>query len=578
MPTRQPSSADPESATPAFRLRTRCGHRLTAVWRGLRADPLVATLAALVALPGLLAVVSASGRDWAPVHDWAIIAFRVSDVGGEHAPLVGMPSRYEWSHPGPALFWVLNPFYRALGVRGVLVGTGLLNVASLGGACAIAYRRAGRSFMVLFAFTAAVLVHATTPTLLVDPWTPWVAVLPFLCFTMLAWSVMCGDARCIPFLVGVGSFVVQTHVGYAPLVAGLGLVAAAWVLTASRAVRGATSGAPRARLWQRPAITDAIVAVVMWAPPVAQQVSGSDGNLSELATFFADPPDPALGLGDAIGVVGHQLSVPAPWIRGLPPDSEGDFVQKISKQGSSLPAFAMLGALLLAAVLARRRGLHDESALAALAAASIVVGTTAVARVTGGAYEYLVRWLWVVALLAWTALAWTATRLVASYLRDSGRTSTSTRAARGLTATVVLATALTAGISSRDALPVDLPEAPGADAVAALAGPVSHALPEGETFLLTVFDSRDSGAAGPGLTLQLDRRGHTVRMESFYEPWVEGFRTIERPDATAEIVVVGDSATGFQTTPAHRLIAEYEPGHGSDAQGYRAYLLDDPAP
>ena len=58
-------------------------------------------------------------RAWAPSGDRAIQVLRISDVGTSHTPLTGSWSRFGWDHPGPIVFWVLAPFARLLGDRGV---------------------------------------------------------------------------------------------------------------------------------------------------------------------------------------------------------------------------------------------------------------------------------------------------------------------------------------------------------------------------------------------------------------------------------------------------------------------------
>ena len=39
------------------------------------------------------------------------------------------------------------------------------------------------------------------------------AVLPFLAFVLLVWSLADGEVVMLPWLVGVGTVLVQTHVG-----------------------------------------------------------------------------------------------------------------------------------------------------------------------------------------------------------------------------------------------------------------------------------------------------------------------------------------------------------------------------
>src|SRR5436190_2093788 len=202
--------------------------------RGSRLTSL--TVAGLLVLPALVAAASLLGRHWYASADHAYEVLRIGDVGGQHTPLVGVASRFGWYHPGPLLFLLLAPSQRLLGETGVLAGTAALNAAALVGVVVVVRRRGGTALVLWTGLLVAALVHALGPGLLLDPWNPWVALLPFLCFALLAWSVACGDHAALPWAVGVGSFVVQTHVGYGPLVVGLlGVVLVVVVLGRARA-------------------------------------------------------------------------------------------------------------------------------------------------------------------------------------------------------------------------------------------------------------------------------------------------------------------------------------------------------
>ena len=113
----------------------------------------------------------------------------------------------------------------------------------------IARRRGGLPLVVLVGGAVLTLTWALGPSLLADPWNPWAAVLPFFTFVLLAWDLADGELRALPWLVGVGTYLVQTHVGYTPLVLGLGLAAA--LLAAGRSGTGRpravrSEGRPRA--------------------------------------------------------------------------------------------------------------------------------------------------------------------------------------------------------------------------------------------------------------------------------------------------------------------------------------------
>ncbi len=250
----------------------------------------------LVAVPFLGAIGSLIGRHWYPSSDQGLELLRIRDVGGSHTPLLGAWSRWGWAHPGPSLFWTLAPFYRVLGNNGVLVGVGLINGASAIGVVLVGYRRGKYVGALLAGFTVALVTNALGLGMLIEPWNPWVAFLPFVLYIGLVWSVLCGDLATLPLAVGVGSFVVQTHFGYLPMVGGLVLLAAvaAAASTVSRRRSGGNEVDRRARsrsLLRRPLILAGVVGLALWAPVIVQQATGHPGNLSELITYVRHPPE-----------------------------------------------------------------------------------------------------------------------------------------------------------------------------------------------------------------------------------------------------------------------------------------------
>src|SRR5205807_1091299 len=155
----------------------------------------------------------------------------------------------------------------------------LLNAAALVGVAVVAVRRGGTALLLWTALLVAALVYALGPGLLLDPWNPWVPVLPFLFFVLLVWSVACGDHPTLPWAAGVGSFIVQTHVSYAPLVGGL-LVVALLVVVLGRARTGLGR-------WLALAGEDPLVPSV---PPLTPQATGHTPNLDQVARYFTNPP------------------------------------------------------------------------------------------------------------------------------------------------------------------------------------------------------------------------------------------------------------------------------------------------
>ena len=388
---------------------TRAGNP-DARWRSIslvgrdRAAVAFAGLVVLTVAPVVAAAVSLVGQHWHPASDLAIQLLQIDDVGSRHTPLTGVHSRYGWDHPGPLLLWLLAPFDRLFGPTGVLVGVAVLNIAALVGALVIARRRGGVTLTAVVATMLLLLTLANDTDLFVNPWNPWVAVLPFFTYVLLAWSVADGDVGTLPWLVGVGTFVVQAHVGYAPLVLGAGVFAGAMARRAGR-----DHGARRAL------VGAAIVAVALWLPPIVQQLRSADGNLAAIVEFFRHPPEARAGWRTAWGVMGTELGPPGAWLAG---DERGVFGVAPS---AALPAVALVVLTAALGVLAARRGAPSPARLALLIVALCGLGVVATSRITGVIGTYIVRWWWVLAAVVWLSIVWSVMCLLAPPARRAAR-------------------------------------------------------------------------------------------------------------------------------------------------------------
>jgi hypothetical protein len=507
--------------------------------------------ATLLALPLLIAAVSLIGYHWHPASDLALEVLRIRDVGGHHTPLVGVQSRFGWDHPGPLMFWLLAPFNWLFGQTGLLAGTALLNAAALTGSLVVAWRRGGLALLALVAIVGALLTHALGPELLIEPWNPWVPVLPFLLFVMLAWSVAERDWATLPWLVGIGSFVMQTHVGYAPVVIGLGGVACAlgaYGTTRSRYSTGdgdsITAGAlrPSPRRW---IIVAVIVGVVLWLPPVVQQLTGSPGNLGEIVDSFRHPKESLAGWDFGFGVMGRELGFIGPWITGDDATSTG-----LIGTASTIPALLILGATAALGWLAWRRGARDAGRLAILAVTGAGLGVVAVSRITGFLGPYLVRWAWVLAALVWLSLAWSLWRVVAR--------TTLTKALVALCLIAVLALTASTGWSAAS---VQAPQHVFSDTIARLGPRTAVHLQRDKRYQLTFVDFENLGAVGVGMFLDLTERGESVRMEPGLSHAVGSWRTARRSQVDGILIVVAGSYAerGWAPPPHATRIAQYDP-------------------
>jgi hypothetical protein len=374
-----------------------------------RMSLLAALCVGAAVLPVIVAAARAIAGDWRAIGDNAYFAIRAADVFTEHHPLLGswtsvsVSIGFDVNNPGPLFFDALAIPVRVGGAHaGLAVGVALVNIAAIVGIAAIARRQAGTPGVVAAMAAAAGLGWAMGSELLFEPWQPHSLLYPFLCFLFMVWALACGDVVMLPWAVGLGSYIVQTHVGYTVLVPTLG--AMGLVVLGAR-LRGArrldASGWPEQwRRASRCAVVAAIVAVVCWAQPVIEQIFGEGrGNVARLVSSVGDT-GPKVGFRDAPSYVATLLALPPWW--GRPSMSE-QFVtdDPLPSVGSSLLGLSVI-AVLLAVGLRRvwRRGDRPVVWLVLTAIATVVVALIGVATMPVGIFEapsHQVRWLWPVA-------------------------------------------------------------------------------------------------------------------------------------------------------------------------------------
>lgn len=341
------------------------------------------------------------------VGDNALIFIRTVDVFTEHHPLLGtwssasITAGTDLHNPGPLLFDLLAiPARVGDGSAGFAVGVAVMNALAVVGIAVFARRQGGPVVAAAAVTVTAALTWAMGSELLYEPWQPHALLLPFLCFLILVWSVACGDLVALPWAVGVGSLLVQTHLSYALLVP----ILLAWAIVvlslALRRVRrdeaDAWPGARRRAL--RVGAIAGVVFIASWAQPLIQQFTGDEGNLSQLADNLGGSSE-TIGFDRGARLVASVTSLPPAWLRP-------SFVETFDRPAGWRPPSAGLTAFslgLLVAVLAgcawvsgrrgdRRAVLAITTAAVGLVAALVTVGRAP--RNFFGITAHQFRWLW----------------------------------------------------------------------------------------------------------------------------------------------------------------------------------------
>jgi hypothetical protein len=513
----------------------------------------LALVAALVpfAVAAVALVVAVGGR-YVPAADQALIELHTRDVGRD-TPLIGLYSRGEWSHPGPILFYVLAPFYRLAGGRaiGLSIGALAINAASIAGLAFLARRRGGTPLMLLTLLGSTLLLRTLGADFVRDPWNCFITTLPFALLIFLAWSLWCGEAWALPVTAGVATFLAQTHVGFVllalPLVAwgAVGLLVAAVrpprppapaagadAEQPEQAAPGERADvSPSVRRLAAAALATVVVLAVLWAPTVIDVLVHEPSNLGLIKVWFGGGGDGG-GQGHTLGegwrVMSGQFAALPEWLttkRAFLLSGETPYLRRAPLPLLLVPAAG-------AAVVLWRRGTRVARSFVLTVVLVFVVGWVAVVRTVGLAFDYRLRWTFVVGMLGLVAVAWAAWGLVARRWPGVER--------RVLIPVTVGAIAVVGAVNAFTGATAGSPQSGDSTAVNALMPQVVGALGDVDGPVL-VDDAGQAGAwYARSLVLELEKHGYDVVVPEDRGAVYGRERVVAGDDYAARLVITID--------------------------------------
>jgi hypothetical protein len=382
-----------------------------------------------VVLPIVVAALRALLTGWFPVGDSALLAIRAADVGTSHHPWLGswtsasLTLGVDVNNPGPLYPDLLAPFMWTIGrVAGigpaVAVGVATINACSALAIGWVGNRLGGWRVERWTLLMAAALTWSMGSELLIDIWQPHALLLPFVWFLLLTVGLVDRRWSLLPWWLGVGSLIVQTHIGYVYIVVVLGLM----VVVVGAAALRSTDAAAGALLRHRVAAWSAAVVALAWLQPVIEQVAGEGrGNLARLASN-AGGGDITIGAATAVKLVARVVALPPWWTRPgfegsvrSTPLTDGPDGPQLLVPGLPSGGLAVFGVLLVSVVLAglgratRRQGSTTVTAAVIVAFVGVVtaVVTLSVQTVSAvGLGSHHVRWLWPLSLFVQFVIVW----------------------------------------------------------------------------------------------------------------------------------------------------------------------------
>jgi hypothetical protein len=533
---------------------------------------LLVALVGVLAIPMIVALVALIRPRWYPLLDMAWTELLVRDVWGSHPPLVGLAGRIgtaanQGSHPGPLSFYALWPVYRLFGASSwaLEVSSVALQVAAIAVALWIANRRGGPWLAVALAVVLAVLLRGFGASMLTQPWNPYLPVLWWLVFLLAVWSVFCDDLALLPVAAVAGSFCAQTEVAYLGIATGIGVVALGVAATRAYLRRRDGASVRRFATW---ALVGLGVSVLVWLPPLVEQLTTAHGNFALLFNYFTHPPQAPVGVSQGVRVMLAHLNPIAPFTKTLVP-AGGNYVGA----GSSIPGAVFLAVWAASVVAAWRRRLHPVIELDALLAVAVVLGAASTSRIFGLLWYYLLLWGWIVDGLMVVAVGWTIVVVANDRLRTGARHRFEAAAGAALGAMLVAFTLL----FTVEAASVQMPTPFLAEELRAVVGPTVHALdhhvgpadgPRGR-YLVTFTDPNSLGSQAFGLLNELERSGFHVGMTAGFRAEIAPHRVLDPGQATAVVhLAVGSDIATWRAKPDAVEVAYSDPRHARQRSEY----------
>ena len=511
------------------------------------------------------------GSAWFPAGDMAQAELHMRGFFS-NPPLVGAAGRivsdtgFQGSHPGPGLWVAMLPVY-VLGGRSshaLLAAAASVHIASVILAVRLAFHRGGRLLAALTALAALFVIRASGPDFMVEPWNPWLAILPFAVFIFLIGEVVAPIAgskqKQLSFIAAivVGSYCLQCHAGYAVLVVGA-LVASmvVWVRDECRNTESKYLGLSQSWMKIRSGLlVSAAATLVVWSPVFIDQWRRSPGNLSILWEHFVTPSEPTMALSEAVRVITTQFNLVGLWLSGPGSDAPSEGWARY------FGCFLLICLWVWSTWKVKQTKQATMLRWQLMMAGFVLLGSFSILRIFGPYYEYTVRWFWILsALTTITSLFFLVrTYQVLEKLRSS-RVAIRTLVVGG--AVMVVGLLVMSSLQTADR--VKLPGKTESRILADLIPEVSPLLSHDDKYLLRMYDPYTLNATGFGSVLELERQGFDVGVEAFQAAAALPHR-VRFEDQVDQIlwVVVGPAIKNADADPALTKLGEANPRSASE--------------
>jgi hypothetical protein len=342
-------------------------------------------------------------RNFFLVGDDATLETRVINASRD-VQYLGPYSRFGWNHPGPLYFYMLLPFYKlfSMGTQSLYVGAVFINIISVLVLLFFLYKSSENYFFFFTAFFFSLYIYGFLGLhVFRNIWNPHVTILPFAAFIFMSVHLSRGNISVLPLSILFASFVIQTHVAYAPVIGIMFLVSILlYILEKLREQKKIKS------LFSKDVLKIIGISVgifiILWILPIIETLKNPPGNFLKLTYYFAHSKV-SHSIPDAVAAVSHVTN--APVIKFL------DFLSP-GKELSSKSLLIML--LLLQLLLVIAAGIYHWAAkrkyqfnLLVFGLSGLIISVISVTKITGEIHSYLIQWMSVIGFINWCVIFFT---------------------------------------------------------------------------------------------------------------------------------------------------------------------------
>lgn len=358
-------------------------------------------------------------RDFFLVSDDATLETRVVN-SARSIQYLGPYSRFGWNHPGPLYFYLLLPFYLlfSMGTQSLYVGAAFINILSvlilLFFLYKSVYKNENKYFFFFTAFFLSLYIYGFLGLhVFRNIWNPQVTILPFAAFIFISVHLSRGHLTVLPLSVLFSSFLLQTHVAYAPAVVVMFLVSLLfYFLEKFRELK-------KIKLLFSDGVVKIIgistgLFIILWILPVIETLKNPPGNLLKLIYYFTHSKV-SHGFGEAVAAVSNMTNVPV--LKCL-----NFLFPHLELSGRSLLTMLFLVQIFVviaAGIYLLKTKRKYQLNLLVFGLSGLLISVISVTKITGEIHGYLIQWMSVIGFINWCVIFFTLCCIIARLIKQN---------------------------------------------------------------------------------------------------------------------------------------------------------------